>query len=109
MTPTITIPCRVTAKAEAYVAELGLQDAFAQMLAHTQGVVPGLRAIEVTLQPPYDLGGGPCVIIDATMDDPHLSYDPTMMEWAHWKSRQFPPEVGQHFCFFANYGFSHAR
>ncbi len=105
MTPMLNVPCRVTAEAEARVAELGLQEQFAEMLEHTRQAVPGLQAIEVFLQPPYDMGEEPCVLIEATMEDRHLDYDPTVREWAHWKSSRFPPEVGQHFTLLANYGF----
>lgn len=111
MTPMLNVPCRVTDEAEAYVVELGLQEQFAEMLEHTRQTVPGLKAIEVNLEPSYDLGWGPCVLIEATMDDPHLDDDPTIREWAHWKSSHFSPEVSQHFTFLANYGFGlpHAR
>ena len=103
MTPMLNVPCQVSAEAEAYVAELRLQEPFAEMLEHTRQTVPGLQAIEVSLEPPYDLGGGPCVLIMAARADPHLSDDPTDREWGFWRLTHFPPEIFQHFCFLSYY------
>jgi hypothetical protein len=109
MAPTTTIPLTVTPDAAAYVAELGMQEPFEQMIEHTRHTMAGLRAIRVTLQPPYDLGGGPCVLIEATTDDPHLDDDPSQREWGFWKGETFPPEVGQHFVLLVVHGPAHAR
>jgi hypothetical protein len=108
MTPKLDVPCRVSAEAEAYVAELGLQEQFAEMLERTRQTVPGLQAIEVNLQPPYDLGGDPCVLIEPTVPEPHQGDYSVGLQLAHWKSSRFPPEVSQHFTFLENYGPSDA-
>lgn len=108
MTPKLDVPCRVSPEAEAYVAELGLQTEFAEMLEHARQAVPGLKAIEVNLQPPYDLGGGPCVLIEPTVPEPSPDEYPIDLQLQHWKSSRFPPEVSQHFTFLATYGASNA-
>src|SRR5262249_27252432 len=108
MTPTTTVLLTVTPDAAAYVAELGMQEPFDQMLEHTRQTMAGLRAIRVTLQPPYDLGGGPCVLIEATTDDPRLGDDPSEREWARWQVGAFSPEVNQHFVLLVVYGPDHA-
>jgi hypothetical protein len=104
MAPTTTIPVTVTPEASDYVDELGMRGQFEQMIEHTRRTMAGLRAIHVTLQPPYDLGGGPCVLIEATTDDPHLEYDPSQGEWARWQVGAFPPEVNQHFVLLVVHG-----
>lgn len=104
MTPKLDVPCRVSAEAEAYVAELGLQDALAEMLEHARQAIPDLQAIEVNLQPPYDMGGGPCVLIELTVPERPVEEYPDYLQLAHWKSSRFPPEVSQHFTFLVNYG-----
>jgi hypothetical protein len=94
---TMTIPVTITPEAAARVAELGMQAELERMLDHTRQTVPGLRAIEVQLALPHDTGDETSIIIQATMDDPHLDYDPTDTEWGKWKVRTFPPEVCQYF------------
>lgn len=97
---TRTIPVSVTPEAEAYIAELGMQDVFEQMLEHTLQTVRGLQAVEVQVDPPYDIGGDPCVIIRAIRDEDNQVDDPTEREWGEWKIRTFPPEVCIHFVLF---------
>jgi hypothetical protein len=103
MIPNTTIPITVTPEATEYIAQLGLQGAFEQMLEHTLRTVPGLRCIEITVQPPYDLGGDPCVLIEATREDPHLTDDLTDRTWWRWQGETFPPQVSQYFCFYSFY------
>jgi hypothetical protein len=108
MTPT-AVPVTVTPEAEAYVAELGMQGPYRQMLDRILQTVPGLHSVEVILQEPYDLGGGPSVIFHATRDNPHLEYDPTESQFERWQIDTFPPEVFTHFVLLTVYGPPHER
>jgi hypothetical protein len=108
MSTTTAITTLIAPEATTYVAELGLQPQFEQMLEHTRRTVPGLRSIAVELQPPYDVGGGPCVLIEATREDPHLEDDPTGRRWDQWQIATFPPEVFQHFVLIVLYEQPHA-
>lgn len=101
---TTTMPATITPEAAARVAELGLQREFDLMLEHVRKIVPGLRSITVTLAPPYDTGDEPCVLIEVIMDNPHLPYDPTEMDWGKWKITTFSPDVHRHFTMLAAYG-----
>jgi len=109
MATTTSIPFTISPDAAAYVAELGMQQPMEQMLDRIRQTVVGLRSIGVSLQPPYDLGGGPAVIFDVTMDNPHLEYDPTESRFQRWQIETFPPEVFQHFTMLTVYGPNHAR
>src|SRR5258707_15570592 len=71
----------VTPEAAAYIADLRMQGTFEHILEHTLTTLRGLRSLRVTLQPPHDLGGGPCVLFEATTEDPHLDDDPSELEW----------------------------
>jgi hypothetical protein len=100
---TDTIPITIHPDAEAFVAELGLQGPFRRMVEHMRHHVPELRSIEVTLAEPYDLGGGPRVIIEALRSYPGKEYDPTHRQLIRWQVDTFPPEVFQHFCLDVSY------
>lgn len=92
-----TIPLTITSEAAAHVAELGMQGAFEQMLEHARQTVPGLRAIEVTLEFNPETHDKPTVVIWSYMEDRGLEDDPTAMSWGRWKVTTFPPEVCEHF------------
>jgi hypothetical protein len=101
------VPLTITPEATAYVAELGLQREFEEMLTHALQTIPKLRELEVELQPAYD--DIPCVLLLAERDDPHPEADRTADDWGRWKRTTFPPEVGQHFVLLVNYGWPDAR
>ena len=109
MPATETIPLTITPEAAAHVAELGLREPFEQMLEHARQTIPGLRSLEVNLQPPYDIGGGECVIIDAYVTPPTGTNDPREREFNWWKSSTYSPEVSQHFCLLTTFQDCHAR
>jgi hypothetical protein len=105
---TTTVPVTVLPEAATRVTELGMQAELERMLEHTRHTVPGLRAIEVQLALPYDTGEETTIIIEATRDHPHLTNDPTDMDWAAWKRESFPPKVWEHFLLMSVYGSTHA-
>jgi hypothetical protein len=100
MPDTTAVPLTITPEATARIAELGMQAEFEQMLEHTRQTVAGLRALRVSLQEPYDLGGGPVVIIDATVEEQHSADDPTGSKWGLWLIRTYPPQVCENFFLF---------
>lgn len=94
---TTTVPVIITPEAAARVAELGMKAELERMLEHTRQTVSGLRSIEVQLALPYDTGDETSIIIEASMDDPHLEYDPTDTECGKWEVRTFSPDVCRYF------------
>jgi hypothetical protein len=103
MNATSTLPLTVTPEAAAYIAALGMQKEFEQMLEHARQTIPGLRNIQVTLQPAHDMEL-PCILLEPTRDDPHSLDDPVDMEWLRWRDDTFPAYVCQHFSILSNYG-----
>ena len=98
------IPVAITDEARAWIAQLGMQREFEQMLDHTKQCVSGLQAIEVFLDP--DLSGqiGPGIIIFSYRDHPGGEDDPTDRAWGQWKIGTFPPEVWTNFVMMSIYG-----
>jgi hypothetical protein len=104
---TTTVPVTIEPEAAARVAELGMQAELERMLEHTRQTVPGLRAIDVQLALPYDTGDETSIIIQATMDNPHLEYDSTEDQLGAWKVDTFPPDVCRYFVILTVYGPTH--
>ena len=104
-----TIPVTVDAEASVHVAELGMQRELDAMLEFLRQNVPDLHRIDVTLQPPYDTGDDPGVIIEITRDDPHGEGDRIRKSWRDWKIDTYSPDIWRHFALFEVPGESHAR
>src|SRR5207253_1942665 len=107
-TMAISIPLTMSQEAADFVAERGLEQTLQKMLDNLPQRIPGLRAIAVFLQPPYDVGGDACVILDVKRDIPAQDGDPTEWNWRRWVADNFPPREFQHFCLLSNYGPAHA-
>src|SRR4051794_17753734 len=60
-----SIPMTISAEATAHVAQLGMQAEFERMVEHTRQTIPGLTRINVVVDPPYDEGDWPAVVIEA--------------------------------------------
>jgi hypothetical protein len=108
MTTPTTVPLTITPDAAAYIAELGLQAQFEEMLEHARQTIPGMHSLDVELQPAYDMEF-PCILILPTVDEPGVEYDPTEMKYATWKRESFPYEVSQHFTLLLIYRPADAR
>ncbi len=100
MIRSLPVPVRLSSEAESYITELGMQLEFEQMLEHTLHNVPGLQALEVCVQRPEDLGGDPCVIIEAVREQGNPADDFVANDWSRWQIQTFPPEVCSHFILF---------
>jgi hypothetical protein len=103
-TITPTVPLTITQEAADFIAEEGLQAVLQKFLDNIPNHIPNLHAISVFLQPPYDTGGGPCVILDVKRDIPPIAYDPTEWNWRRWVAENIPPEEFEHFCLLSNFG-----
>jgi hypothetical protein len=94
---TTNIPCTISPEATAHVAELGIDLGFEQMLEHALRRVPDLRGVEVTLEPAYDEGDDPRVVINAAVGyrdgDP---LNPGFQQWAEWVASTISPDVSRH-------------
>ena len=108
MTPATNVPVTIQPDAAQHVAELGMQAELERMLEHAQRTIPGLVRIDVWLQPEYDTGGGPCVILDFYRNDPFRLDDPTDDQWLDWRINTFSPDVLGHFSTMTTYETPHA-
>jgi hypothetical protein len=102
-----TIPVTVAEDAAARAAELGIKEAFEQMLEHARQTVPQLKYLRVTLE--YDPGcpmRDPQIVIWAKRDyiPPEDSLDPTGFDFRAWQAEHFPPQVFVHVLLMSVYG-----
>jgi hypothetical protein len=102
------IPFTIEPDAAARVAELGMKAELEQMIKHVCQAVPKLRRIDVVLQPPYDTGNEPSIIIDITREAPPPGDDPTQRELGNWEADNFSPDVGRHFIMLVQDDIAHA-
>ena len=108
MSSNTTVPVTITPEATAYVAELGMQREFEQMLAHALGFFPDLRSMQVELEPAYDCGM-PCVLFRPVLNERGARNNPEGMDWIGWKNDTFPMEIAMHFSMLAGYEAPDAR
>ena len=108
--PTLTeVPVSVSPEAAARVTELGMQADFDQMLEKARRTLAGLHRINVVLDPPYDTGDEPSVVIEAIRAENGVLTDPTEREWDNWRLNTFAPDVCRHFCLLVLFETPHAR
>ncbi len=103
-----TIPLTINQEAADFIADKALQKPFHHILDNIPKRIPGVQAIAVSLQEPYDLGGEARVILDVTRDHPGLTDDPTERQWERWVVENFPPEEFEHFVLLTIYKTFHA-
>jgi hypothetical protein len=89
-TTTTPVSIAITPEVRAYVAELGMQAEFEQMLEYLQQTVSHLRGINLYLDGPYDDGDVPCVIFDAQLTQETPVIDGTRDRWGEWFMNTFP-------------------
>lgn len=75
------VPVTIAPEVHAYVAELGMQAEFEQMLEHIRQNVAHLGAIVVSVMEPYDAGDVPHVIFDAHLTREGPISDGTRSRW----------------------------
>jgi hypothetical protein len=98
MAPTTDIPVTITEEATQHAAELGLQKEFEQVVRHTLETIPGVRWLDVTLEPGYGYDI-PCILLRAFVSDFEAARKPRD-EWGLWRLTDLTPQVGQHFVLF---------
>ena len=91
-TPT-QVPVTITPEARVYVAELGMQAEFEQMLEHTLQSIADLRALHVSLMRPYEEDDVPCVVFDVQLTQEAPLLDGTWDRWSEWFRRTFPQKA----------------
>jgi hypothetical protein len=100
-----TMPLTITPEAQDFIAENGLQAPLQKMLDEIPSRIPLVRGVRIFLQDPYDLGGGPSVILDVKRDEPKpYVYEGVEWNWNRWVVENFPPEEFHHFCLICNFG-----
>jgi hypothetical protein len=98
------IPVTVTPDAQAHLDAIGLQEAYAEMLEHTQQSIPGLLGLRVRLEQDPEGADDPCVVIQASLSEPaRPAEDTTEAVWGLWKIARFPQEIGRHFALMTIY------
>src|SRR5262245_10427375 len=100
---TAEIPVTVSEDAAAFIAELGMQREFEQMIEHTRQTIPDLRMIDVVLDPDPSGEIGPGIIIQPHRPDPGPGPDPAEREWGVWLTNAFPPQVWTNFVLMSLY------
>ena len=108
MSSNTTVPVTITPEATAYVAELGMQREFEEMLAHALQFFPDLRSIQVELEPAYD-GDMPCVVFVPILNQRNAENQQLDLDWIGWKNNTFPMQIAMNFSMLAGYEESHAR
>lgn len=101
------IPVSITSEAAAYVAELGLQPVFEQILDRARQTIPGLLSLTATYQPGHD-GDIPCILIEAESSDYERAKE-AAEAIGLWRLTEIPPQQGQHFVLWALPEYSHER
>ncbi|SRR5579875_1824062 len=95
MNTSTDVPLTISPEAQARIAELGLQKEFEQMIAHVRAAVPGLVAIEVVRELPYDTAWEP-VSITAYSDQAFKPEEKASRNLSQWEVETFPPQVLEH-------------
>jgi hypothetical protein len=108
MNASVDVPLTITPEAAARIAELGLQREFEQMLVYVRQAVPGVVAIEVKRELPYDTDSEP-VSITAYSDEAFAPGRRTSGDLTRWRVETFPPQVLEQLCILVSPGSPHAR
>jgi hypothetical protein len=100
-----TTPARWTEDAAAYVVQSAQQQVVEQILDRVRQVVPGLRALEVTMGLGDEPTTDPQLVIEVWIDEPtDVDNDLTQWELSRWKVTTFPPEVNERIVILVLYG-----
>lgn len=93
-----TVPLSITPEAADYIDnELRMRPEFERMLDYVRNHVDNLGGILVRVQPPYDDGGDPAVIITALYKELPAEPDGAMGRFGDWQLETFPKDVHMHF------------
>jgi hypothetical protein len=92
------IPVTVSQEAADHIAQLGMKAEFERMLEYARRNVPHLQRIDVSLEPPYDMGDEDRVILEVFQDPAHYGKCGSRWEWwGRWLTLTFHPDVFRHF------------
>jgi len=91
------VPILVESEASARVTELGMQKEFELQLNHARKMIPELQQIQVTLEPPYDMGDEPHIVIEAWQGGTLQDHEQTRERWIKWEVETLPADVLRHF------------
>jgi len=94
----VIVPLTMSREAADFMAEMRLADAYQQILEKIPSHFSGVRAIAITLAPPYEEGSGPEVIFEVSRSKTDARDDCMEENWRRWIIDTFPPEIFTHFC-----------
>ncbi len=109
MSASTDIPLTITPEAAARTAELGLRKELEQMIAYVREGVPGLAAIEVTIEECYDSRDETGIRVEAYSDRVYEPGDTTSAQLEDWVLATFGPQVLEHLCILFSPGRPDAR
>jgi hypothetical protein len=109
MTTSTSVPVTITAEAATRIAELGMQSAVEQMIERAKQTIPGLKALDVILEPAWDTGPDDYLTIQGFSDREWDPEDASEREYDRWAIRTFPPEVTSQIVLSILYRTSHER
>jgi hypothetical protein len=103
------VPVTITPEVRAYVAELGMEAEFEQMLDYVLHHVADMQSLHISLAEPYDSGDVPCVLFDAHLMRAEPVFDGTQRHWHEWFRSHFPQKaLGRFHLMFVPPGPDHA-
>ena len=97
MATVTTIPVNIAADAAEHVRQLGMQPQFETMLERLREIIPGIRAIDVSLEYPPDYVDDPVILLTTYQPRPPAAGDPTRSAWRSWMISTFSPDILKHF------------
>ena len=101
---TVSVPVTVSPEAQSRLNFLGLHAEFERMLDYVRQNMPGLRSIDVVLEPPYDTGGDDVILIQPLILEREPGQpDRAHAEWWEWFRGSFPNVICLNFCLFPIY------
>jgi hypothetical protein len=108
MATTTNVPLTIHTNAAQRVAELGMHAELERMVEHIRQTIPCLQRIDIWLQPPYDTGDDPGIIIHVYQSEPDRWEYGDWEKWRDWVIETFSPDVWRHFTMWTVHEPSHA-
>jgi hypothetical protein len=99
MSVQLSVPVTITPEAADWVAELGIEETVDRVLAETVHILPGLKALRLTIEPTYDLDEEYpyWLILECHSDHTRDEASDALLAWYGWRAENIPIETGRHF------------
>src|SRR5262249_21338754 len=97
MTRTQSRPVTMSPEATARVAELGFQQVVDDLIAQACTLLPGLRAIHLSLVPSYEMDDVPWLVLECSSNRPEREARDGLVAWYTWRAKNLPFDAARHF------------